>query len=203
MMYCHRPHTIVYPNSITEQSHRHSTVCYRFNVTPHNDFTDTSRRTHAPTPTQSQPIFVRIHPTTVRANGMAPPSIDTIANNESVYADADTVRINRRHAPAAATADRVGKTTNVERPSTEADVVADIVLEESAVDAAAADAVGSDEPTSGSEPQEQWGLPKKQGLYDPENEHDACGVGFIVAIDGKRSHKVRSSCIHIRCDRRA
>lgn len=39
-------------------------------------------------------------------------------------------------------------------------------------------------------PQNSWQLPKKQGLYDPENEHEACGVGFIVAIDGKRSHKV-------------
>lgn len=38
--------------------------------------------------------------------------------------------------------------------------------------------------------QDSWQLPKKQGLYDPENEHEACGVGFIVAIDGKRSHKV-------------
>lgn len=36
-----------------------------------------------------------------------------------------------------------------------------------------------------------WGLPKAQGLYDPQNEHEACGVGFIVAIDGRRSHKVR------------
>lgn len=35
-----------------------------------------------------------------------------------------------------------------------------------------------------------WEPPKKQGLYDPQNEHDACGVGFIVAIDGKRNHKV-------------
>lgn len=35
-----------------------------------------------------------------------------------------------------------------------------------------------------------WELPKAQGLYDPQNEHEACGVGFIVAIDGKRSHKV-------------
>lgn len=35
-----------------------------------------------------------------------------------------------------------------------------------------------------------WQLPEKQGLYDPVNEHEACGVGFIVAIDGKRSHKV-------------
>lgn len=35
-----------------------------------------------------------------------------------------------------------------------------------------------------------WEGPPSQGLYDPLNEHEACGVGFIVAIDGKRSHKV-------------
>jgi hypothetical protein len=35
-----------------------------------------------------------------------------------------------------------------------------------------------------------WEPPKAQGLYDPQNEHEACGVGFIVAIDGKRNHKV-------------
>lgn len=35
-----------------------------------------------------------------------------------------------------------------------------------------------------------WELPQAQGLYDPQNEHEACGVGFIVAIDGQRSHKV-------------
>lgn len=37
-----------------------------------------------------------------------------------------------------------------------------------------------------------WEPPKAQGLYDPQNEHEACGVGFIVAIDGKRNHKVMS-----------
>ena len=37
---------------------------------------------------------------------------------------------------------------------------------------------------------ESWTLPPKQGLYDPTLEREACGVGFIVAIDGKRSHKV-------------
>jgi len=37
---------------------------------------------------------------------------------------------------------------------------------------------------------ESWTLPSKQGLYDPTLEREACGVGFIVAIDGKRSHKV-------------
>ncbi|MDP9590237.1 UNVERIFIED_ORG: glutamate synthase (NADPH/NADH) large chain [Shinella zoogloeoides] len=34
------------------------------------------------------------------------------------------------------------------------------------------------------------GLPKKQGLYDPRNEHDACGVGFIAHLKGKKSHQI-------------
>lgn len=38
-----------------------------------------------------------------------------------------------------------------------------------------------------------WEAPRAQGLYDPQNEHEACGVGFIVAIDGTRSHKVSQS----------
>ncbi len=29
-----------------------------------------------------------------------------------------------------------------------------------------------------------------QGLYDPRNEHDACGVGFIVNIKGRKSHDI-------------
>jgi glutamate synthase domain-containing protein 2/glutamate synthase domain-containing protein 1/glutamate synthase domain-containing protein 3 len=33
-------------------------------------------------------------------------------------------------------------------------------------------------------------LPKAQGLYNPENEHDACGVGFVVNIKGQRSHEI-------------
>ncbi|MCS7471536.1 glutamate synthase large subunit [Stieleria sp. ICT_E10.1] len=32
-------------------------------------------------------------------------------------------------------------------------------------------------------------LPKKQGLYDPEHEKDACGVGFIAHIKGVPSHQ--------------
>ena len=31
-------------------------------------------------------------------------------------------------------------------------------------------------------------LPPKQGLYDPRNEHDACGVGFVVNIKGHKTH---------------
>src|SRR5215471_12928568 len=30
--------------------------------------------------------------------------------------------------------------------------------------------------------------PTRQGLYDPANEHDACGVGFVVNIKGRKSH---------------
>jgi glutamate synthase (NADPH) large chain len=29
-----------------------------------------------------------------------------------------------------------------------------------------------------------------QGLYDPANEHDACGVGFVAHIKGKKSHDI-------------
>ena len=32
--------------------------------------------------------------------------------------------------------------------------------------------------------------PRAQGLYDPANEHDACGVGFVAHIKGKRSHSI-------------
>ena len=34
------------------------------------------------------------------------------------------------------------------------------------------------------------GLPAKQGLYDPQNEHDACGVGFVVNVKGRKSHAI-------------
>jgi glutamate synthase (NADPH) large chain len=33
-------------------------------------------------------------------------------------------------------------------------------------------------------------LPRKQGLYDPSNEHDACGVGFIAHIKGEKRHEI-------------
>src|SRR5579872_1086612 len=32
--------------------------------------------------------------------------------------------------------------------------------------------------------------PDAQGLYDPRYEHDACGVGFVVNIKGRKSHAV-------------
>ncbi|MGZ5038995.1 MAG: glutamate synthase large subunit, partial [Usitatibacter sp.] len=34
------------------------------------------------------------------------------------------------------------------------------------------------------------GPPPKQGLYDPRHEHDACGVGFVAHIKGRKSHDI-------------
>src|SRR5256714_4545834 len=42
------------------------------------------------------------------------------------------------------------------------------------------------------------GLPPKQGLYDPRNEHDACGVGFVVNIKGGKSNKLIRDALQIR-----
>jgi glutamate synthase domain-containing protein 2/glutamate synthase domain-containing protein 1/glutamate synthase domain-containing protein 3 len=33
-------------------------------------------------------------------------------------------------------------------------------------------------------------LPIAQGLYDPANEHDACGIGFVANIKGEASHEI-------------
>ena len=43
----------------------------------------------------------------------------------------------------------------------------------------------------------QNGLPKKQGLYDPQFEHDNCGIGCLVNIKGKKSHKIINDAIEI------
>ena len=43
----------------------------------------------------------------------------------------------------------------------------------------------------------QSGLPPKQGLYDPANEHDACGVGFVANIKGVKSHDIVSQGLQI------
>jgi len=41
------------------------------------------------------------------------------------------------------------------------------------------------------------GLPPKQGLYDPQFEHEACGVGFVANIKGKKSHSIIRDGIQI------
>ncbi|KAI0025752.1 glutamate synthase [Xylariomycetidae sp. FL0641] len=43
-------------------------------------------------------------------------------------------------------------------------------------------------------------LPVKQGLYDPEYEKDACGVGFACHIKGKASHKIVSDARNLLCN---
>ncbi|PCJ56898.1 MAG: glutamate synthase large subunit [Planctomycetota bacterium] len=42
-----------------------------------------------------------------------------------------------------------------------------------------------------------YGYPKKEGLYDPSFEHDACGIGCITNIKGIKSHKVVQDGIKI------
>ena len=39
--------------------------------------------------------------------------------------------------------------------------------------------------------------PRSCGLYEPEYEHDSCGVGFVVNINGQRSHKLVQQAFEI------
>src|SRR5580692_298483 len=45
--------------------------------------------------------------------------------------------------------------------------------------------------------QPQISAPPKQGLYDPQFEHDACGLGFVVNMKGKKSHQLVSDALRI------
>ena len=42
-----------------------------------------------------------------------------------------------------------------------------------------------------------YGLPEKQGLYDPALEKDSCGVGFVAHIKGEASHQIVLDADHI------
>ena len=33
-------------------------------------------------------------------------------------------------------------------------------------------------------------IPEPQGLYHPQNEHDACGMGLVASIRGEKSHDI-------------
>ena len=44
------------------------------------------------------------------------------------------------------------------------------------------------------------GMPPAQGLYDPANEHDNCGVGFIANIKGRKDHSIVKRGIEILCN---
>jgi glutamate synthase domain-containing protein 1 len=39
--------------------------------------------------------------------------------------------------------------------------------------------------------------PTKQGLYHPNQEHDACGMGFVVNLDGRKTHAIVQKGIQI------
>lgn len=43
-------------------------------------------------------------------------------------------------------------------------------------------------------------LPTAKGLYNPEYEKDACGVGFTCHIKGQASHKIVSDCRNLLCN---
>ena len=40
-------------------------------------------------------------------------------------------------------------------------------------------------------------LPAKQGLYDPQNEHDNCGAGFICSLKGKKTNNIIHKALDI------
>ncbi|MCH7735460.1 MAG: hypothetical protein IH961_09645 [Chloroflexi bacterium] len=41
------------------------------------------------------------------------------------------------------------------------------------------------------------GPPQKQGLYDPKNEHDSCGIGFVAHIKGVRSNSILRQALEV------
>ncbi|KAK4052240.1 glutamate synthase [NADH] [Microbotryomycetes sp. JL221] len=47
---------------------------------------------------------------------------------------------------------------------------------------------------------EYGSLPAKQGLYNPEEEKDSCGVGFVAHIKGQPSHKIVSDARALLCN---
>src|SRR5215831_4781959 len=57
--------------------------------------------------------------------------------------------------------------------------------------------IGGTSGESRESPQPRLGPPAKQGLYDPAFEHDACGVGFVVDIKGRKSHKILQQGIQV------
>lgn len=45
-----------------------------------------------------------------------------------------------------------------------------------------------------------YALPSAQGLYDPTNEHDACGIGFLANIKNRKSHELIEQALSILCN---
>jgi len=51
--------------------------------------------------------------------------------------------------------------------------------------------------SSSAVPANNFGRPGKQGLYDPAFEHDACGVGFVVDVKGRKSHQILQNGLEV------
>ncbi|MBW2425352.1 MAG: glutamate synthase large subunit, partial [Deltaproteobacteria bacterium] len=45
----------------------------------------------------------------------------------------------------------------------------------------------------------RYGLPPKQGLYDPSLEHDACGIGFVADLERPASHDIVLQATEVLC----
>jgi len=43
----------------------------------------------------------------------------------------------------------------------------------------------------------KFGYPEKTGLYDPSNEKDSCGVGFVADIKGRPCHQIMLDAYHL------
>src|ERR1019366_778544 len=41
------------------------------------------------------------------------------------------------------------------------------------------------------------GVPPKQGLYDPQFEHDSCGVGFVADVQGRKSNDIVRKALQV------
>jgi len=52
-------------------------------------------------------------------------------------------------------------------------------------------------PTANNNRQAPLSAPLKQGLYDPQFEHDSCGLGFVVHMKGKKSHQLVTDALKI------
>ena len=44
------------------------------------------------------------------------------------------------------------------------------------------------------------GRPEAQGLYDPVHEHDACGIGFVVQMNNRKTHDIIEKGLSILCN---
>lgn len=47
---------------------------------------------------------------------------------------------------------------------------------------------------------EKRGYPAPQGLYHPDFEHEACGIGMIANINGSKSHDIVKNAVTILCN---